>query len=262
VPDTTLKDLGEAAREAGKILLRYYRRADLKIQLKADASQVTEADVASSQFLASALPKIWQAPVLCEEAVVPYETRRTWSEYWVVDPLDGTKEFIESHDEYSICIALVRAGKPSLGVIFAPALDELFEAEAGKGAFVTRAGRRTRLISKGAGKPWIAARSRFHDGPETTAYLERNGVETMIPIGSAIKFGRIAEGSANLFLRLKGCHEWDVAAGDILVREAGGAMLSLEGKPLSYNTPTAKVEPFVVLGNAADFARLKLGAGN
>lgn len=257
MPETILTQLAPVTREAGRILLTHYQSPGLVIRRKADRSQVTDADLASSAYLAKALPKIWAAPVMCEEAVVPFETRRHWKEYWLVDPLDGTKDFLAGEKDFTVCIALITNGQPRIGVIFAPVLDELFEAESGEGSFVTRAGKRTRLATKG-GLPWAAVRSRFHDAGETTTFLERNRVENTIAVGSALKFGRIAEGMGNLFPRLRGCHEWDVAAGQIIVAEAGGALCALpSGGPLFYNTPEAMVSPFVAVGNAADFAKLR-----
>lgn len=240
-------------------MLTHYKSPDLVIRRKPDDSQVTDADLAASIYLAKELPRIWDAPVFCEEGVIAYETRRHWSEYWLVDPLDGTKDFLAGEKDFTVCIALITNGQPRIGMIYAPVLDELYEAESGKGSFLTRAGQRARLKTKGSGGPWAAVRSRFHDGGETTVFLERNHVTQATAVGSALKFGRIADGTGNLFPRLRGCHEWDVAAGQIIVSEAGGAICALpEGGPLTYNSPSAVVSPFVALGSASDFTRLKL----
>ncbi len=237
--------------------MTYFGSSTLGVRQKPDHSQVTDADMAASHLIAEALPKIWQAPVLCEEALVDFEVRRHWQQYWLVDPLDGTKDFLAGEKDFTVCIALITNGQPSLGVIFAPALDEMYEAESGKGAFVTSAGKRVRLTAQGGGS-WAAVRSRFHDGGETTAFFDRNGVSKTVLMGSALKFGRIASGSVNIFPRLRGCHDWDVAAGQIIVIEAGGALLALPGGgPLVYNTAEAKVAPFVALAAAADFSRLR-----
>jgi 3'(2'), 5'-bisphosphate nucleotidase len=258
VPDTVLSQLTAAAREAGRILLTHYKSPTLNVRRKPDKSEVSDADIASSHYLADALPQILTAPVLCEEAIVPYEVRRHWTEYWLVDPLDGTKDFLAGENDFTVCIALITRGQPRLGVIYAPALDEMYEAESGKGAFLTRSGERTRLQARG-GAPWKAARSRFHDAGETSALFDRNGVKSILPMGSALKFGKVADATVNLFVRLRGCHEWDVASGQIVVTEAGGAMKALPGGgTLSYNTPNAMVEPFAALGSEADFSRLRL----
>ncbi len=244
----TLSQLRAASVEAGKILMKHYGSPTLEVRRKPDDSQVTDADVASSKFLAAALPKIIASPVFCEEAVIPFETRRHWKEYWLVDPLDGTKDFLAGQKDFTVCIALIRDGRPWLAVIHAPALGETFEAERGNGAYRVRGSDRARL-SVAAGPPWRAVRSRFHDGGETDAFFERNGITNALPVGSALKFGRVAEGSANVFVRMKGCHEWDVASGELIVEEAGGTVRSLpEGEALAYNTPEAKVKPFLACG--------------
>lgn len=236
----------------------FFASPSLKVDRKTDDSEVTDADRDVSDFLCARLPSIKNVPVLSEEAVVPYEQRKTWREFWIVDPLDGTRDFVAGSREFCVCLALVKDGRPILGVLEAPALGEGYFASRGKGAFRESQGKTERLLLKRPLPNWIAARSRFHDGADVAAFLQRQGITENRMVGSALKFARLAEGQANVFVRLKPCGEWDVAAGQILLEEAGGSVVTVpDGGLPRYNTPDAAAAPFVALGLGKKISQLK-----
>jgi 3'(2'), 5'-bisphosphate nucleotidase len=232
------------AKEAGEIILRQYRKPHA-IQIKDDNSPLTQADLASSRFISESL-RFSGFPVLCEESVVEYGVRKTWTRFWMVDPLDGTREFLEGNGEFTVNIALIDHGRPLLGVVYAPAMGVLGWAEENKGAYqMTSDGTPLRLNSA-LSDPCIGVCSRSHDSPEVESFYRRNGITKNAPVGSSLKFLRVAEGKAGLYARFSGSKEWDTAAGHIILVEAGGWILGNESrKVLTYNKNDLRNDVFI-----------------
>lgn len=241
-----LEELRELAEEAGRIILRRYGRASLAITDKLDGSPVTDADRASHDFLIEALPGLLDEPVLSEEGrEVPFEERRAWSSFWVVDPLDGTQDFILQTEDFCVNIARVVEGRPVLGLIHAPALGLTWAAEQDGGAWRwDQDGRRPIQVGAREG-PRVGLESRTHPNPKVIEFFRAHGVTEFQKRGASTKYGLIAEGAADLYAAFGGPWVWDVAAGDILLAEAGGVVSALDGSPLRYDQPSLQMPPFV-----------------
>jgi len=243
-----LERLDGIARAAGAAILTHYH-AGVAVELKGDRSPLTAADRAAHHTIVDAL-RAWDAsvPVVSEEGdLPPYETRRGWTRFWLVDPLDGTKEFLQQNGEFTVNIALIEEGEPVLGVVYAPALDLLYHAGKGSGAWkLERASPPVRIHStrKPAGTPLVVAESRSHPSAELEAYLGTVPVARRVQAGSSLKFCWVAEGRADLYPRFGPTMEWDTAAGDCVYRQSGR-----EGErrsPLTYNTPQLRHDHFVI----------------
>lgn len=249
---TLLNQVKQLACEAGELILSVYQR-EFKVAEKADSSPLTEADLLAHQHILAGLSKLTPAlPILSEEAAdIPWQTRQNWSEYWLVDPLDGTKEFIKQNGEFTVNIALISAGVPVLGVVYAPALQQLYFAAQGMGAY--RSSQQAEPIQI-AVKPrlpdeiWRVVGSRSHASQQTQDYLSQLGGEhQLVAMGSSLKICLVAEGTAHLYPRLGPTSEWDTAAAHAVVLEAGGSICQLDGQPLRYNQkPSLKNPHFVV----------------
>lgn len=241
------------ARRAGEAILAVYA-SDFEVAHKDDASPLTRADLAAHGILAAGLAALPPGlPVLSEEAAteVPAAERRHWRRYWLVDPLDGTREFIKRNDEFTVNIALVEDGVPVLGVVYAPALDEMAWAQAGQGAWIERAGSRRRLPGRPAPARPVVAVSRSHRDADTARLLAGMGAHDTLAAGSALKFIRLAQGRADLYPRLGPTSEWDTAAGHCLLTESGGEVFDLGGRPLRYNQGDGLLNPsFLAVADA------------
>lgn len=241
------------ARRAGEAILAVYQRG-FEVELKDDRSPLTEADLASHRVLTHGLPTLSPPlPVLSEESAeqVPASERLRWSRYWLVDPLDGTREFIKRNDEFTVNIALIEHGQPLFGLVYAPALDELAWAVRGQGAWLLKAGATTRLQARAAPETPVIAISRSHASERTLAVLDAIGAHDTLAAGSALKFIRLAQGAADLYPRLGPTSEWDTAAGQCVLEEAGGRVLDFAGVPFHYNRGDSLLNPgFLAFGNA------------
>ena len=243
-----LERLDGIARAAGSAILTHYH-AGVAVELKGDRSPLTAADRAAHHTIVDAL-RTWDAsvPVVSEEGdLPPYETRRGWTRFWLVDPLDGTKEFLQHNGEFTVNIALIEEGEPVLGVVYAPALDLLYHAGKGSGAWkLERASPPVRIHStrKPAGTPLVVAESRSHPSAELEAYLGTVPVARRVQAGSSLKFCWVAEGRADVYPRLGPTMEWDVAAGDCIYRQSGRH--GERASPLTYNKPDLRNPSFVI----------------
>lgn len=246
--------LVDVARLAGAAVMDIYRRPDFEVALKADASPVTAADLASQALILEKLGEIApDIPVLSEEAAaLPFSERRKWKRLFIVDPLDGTREFVSRNGEFTINIALVEEGVPILGVVFAPTLDRTWWGAATIGAFRLDRQGPERAIGVGgeAGDLRVLA-SRSHSGATLETFLGFLPPHRRISVGSSVKFCQVAEGSADFYPRMSPTQEWDTAAGDAILRAAGGQVLTLEGAPLRYNKEDLLSPFFVALGSRA-----------
>jgi 3'(2'), 5'-bisphosphate nucleotidase len=234
-----LDDVMDIAQEAGNIILHYFH-SDLEAVTKSDASPLTIADLEANTFIRDRLQALNPSiPILSEETVPnSYEERRSWSSYWLVDPLDGTKEFVKKSGQFTVNIALIVGGIPVLGVIEVPFFNEVYYASKNKAYHLCRnLGDGPTLMRTRPTKPdhvTIVA-SRDHCGPAVLALCNRLPDATLISMGSSLKFCLIASGLADVYLRDIPTMEWDTAAAHAIIRAAGGDIYTLDGSILTYN---------------------------
>ena len=245
------------ARQAGDAILEIYK-TDFDVTTKADTSPLTEADLASQRRIAELARLTPEIPLLSEEsAEVPYATRRTWRSFWLVDPLDGTKEFVKRNGEFTVNIALIEGGRPVLGVVHAPDLNLTYAAADGHGASRWEGDAEPEPIRTSApesGRLTVVA-SRSHSNEASERFLERLRRDHPVDLtskGSSLKICLVAEGSAHLYPRIGPTMEWDTAAAQVILEEAGGVMIRLDGGgPLRYNKEDLRNPHFVVAYGAA-----------
>jgi 3'(2'), 5'-bisphosphate nucleotidase len=254
------------AQEAGKRIMSIYDQ-DFGVETKGDNSPLTQADRAAHKAIQQALeglqPKL---PILSEEgAETAYEERRGWENFWLVDPLDGTKEFINKNGEFTVNIALIQDQRPILGVVYAPALGVTYLGVKGKGAFrITEDGQQpifARTVNEG---PLTVVASRSHRDSTIDALLARLPEHEITSVGSSLKFCRVAEGQADLYPRFGQTAEWDTAAAQCVVETAGGRVVDLDRTPLTYNTSESLFNPsFIVYGDPShDWDQYLQGLGD
>jgi 3'(2'), 5'-bisphosphate nucleotidase len=222
---------------AGAAIMRIYG-SGFTVQHKEDDSPLTLADLESQRVIIEGLNAITPGiPILSEEsAQAPWSERRSWSELWVVDPLDGTREFVKRNGEFTVNIALVREHEPVLGVVAAPAQGLLYWGAAGLGAFSqAQGGAHVPIQVSAPQNPLRVVGSRSHASAETAGYLARLGPHEMKGIGSSLKFCLVAEGNADLYPRFGPTSEWDTAAGQAVLEAAGGHVTRPDGHRLRYN---------------------------
>ncbi len=208
------------------------------VEHKEDDSPLTLADLESQRIIVESLRRLTpDIPVLSEEsAQAPWSERQSWRELWVVDPLDGTREFVKRNGEFTVNIALIREHEPVLGIVGAPAKGTSFWGALGLGAYRRDEGGRTREIRVSApAAPLRVVGSRSHMSPETAAYLAGFPPHEMTGVGSSLKFCLVAEGKAELYPRFGPTSEWDTAAGQALLEAAGGHVTRMDGHRLRYN---------------------------
>jgi len=251
-----LPEIRRIAKQAGEKIMEVYD-AGFEVETKEDNSPVTTADLAANDLIEAELKKLSPLfPILSEESAnVPFEERATRETYWLVDPLDGTKEFINRRDSFTVNIALIHKNKSVLGVIYAPALGVSYYACSGHGSYKETAENGEQKIKARAlaPKPTFAG-SRSHPGKELAAFLENyendKGEFELVSIGSSLKMCMIAEGTADLYPRLWLTSEWDTAAAHCIVDEAGGQLVKTDMSPLLYNTKDSLLNPyFFTIGN-------------
>ena len=244
----SLERLVGIAREAGAAAMVYYHEG-VAVTQKGDKGPVTAADHAAHGVIVPAL-EAWDSsiPVISEEGEIPgFEVRRDWPRFWLVDPLDGTKEFIQRNGEFTVNVALIEQGEPVLGVVYAPALDLMYYAGRGLGSWKSHAASRAEQIFSSPPAPdqaLVVAESRSHPSPELEAYLQTLKVARRVQAGSSLKFCWVAEGKADIYPRLGPTMEWDVAAGDCVYRNSGhsGQRTSF----IVYNQPELRNQGFVI----------------
>ncbi len=255
IPGLLLPKIATIAREAGAAILDVYSR-EFDVTQKADSSPLTIADMRSHEIIENALRALTpDVPILSEEASnIPFQTRSTWARYWLVDPLDGTKEFVSRNGEFTVNIALIEGHSPVLGVVFVPVRDTLYMAAISSGA-QRQIGNAAALpieVTSPSATPLRIVGSRSHRDDRLEHYLPRLEPYELVSVGSSIKFCFIAEGSADFYPRLGPTSEWDTAAAQAIVEAAGGAVITLDGKPLRYNTKVELLNPhFLVFGDTS-----------
>jgi len=260
-----LKSVEEIAREASTAILNIYAR-DFSIQEKDDKSPLTEADAAAHTLISERLSALTPSlPILSEEDVAGFPGPDSAGRYWLVDPLDGTKEFIKRNGEFTANIALIENGRPVLGVVLAPVLDTIYSAAQGIGAFKQiKDGNQENIhvATHEASKPWKVVGSRSHAGDSLGAALKRLGKHELIPMGSSLKLCLVADGSADVYPRLGPTSLWDTAAAQCVVEQAGGKVVQLTGEPLGYGDLSAILNPYFIVYGHSDMDWPTLFADN
>ncbi|MFC4974172.1 3'(2'),5'-bisphosphate nucleotidase CysQ [Halomonas beimenensis] len=234
-------------------VLDIYRR-DFEVETKADESPLTEADMASHRALVALLEALTpEVPILSEESgEIPFETRQAWHRYWLIDPLDGTKEFIKKNGEFTLNVALVEDGVPVFGIVHAPVLETTWWGQSGQGAWKQVGGEasaiRVRQLPDPEVSPWKIVGSRSHGSAEFEAFCAQLPAHERVFMGSSLKLCLVAEGAADLYPRLAPTSEWDTAAAQAVVTAAGGEVLNAHSlEPLRYNQQDSLLNPFFIV---------------
>lgn len=252
--DKLVNPVCEIAKQAGAEILKIYEEG-FEIEEKKDHSPLTSADLASHTLIIESLEKLTpEIPILSEESsVIPFEERSKWNSYWLIDPLDGTREFIKRNGEFTVNIALIMNQVATLGVVYIPVQDILYYASNGNGAYKQEQNRsavnintRQSIPSK---NPTVCG-SRSHAGESLKALLTQIGEYELISMGSSIKMCLVAEGTADIYPRFGPTSEWDTAAAHCVVGEAGGMLVDTNLEPLRYNTKDSLLNPsFMAIGD-------------
>ncbi len=244
-----LNFLGDLAREAGEAILEVYD-TDFSVEKKEDRSPLTLADKRSHQIISRELRNRYpDIPVLSEEGKeAPYSERKAWQRFWLVDPLDGTKEFIKRNGEFTVNIALIEGTAPVIGVIYLPVHRRLYVADVREGCWEKADGQaRSLRIEPSTERSGIrVVKSRSHPSPNLEAILNLLPSHEVINRGSALKFCSVASGEADFYPRFGPTWEWDTAAGQAIVTAAGGVVVDFTGAPFTYNKPSLLNGPFLV----------------
>ena len=246
-----LPDVIRIADEASERVLHIYE-SDFKVRYKDDNSPITAADEASHEVIVKGLRALSRdIPILSEEGKdIPWAERQGWRRFWLVDPIDGTRDFTQRTGEFTVNIALIEDGEPVMGVVTAPALKEAFWGVVGEGAYKRdRSGHvhRIRVAEPKAAKRVVASKN--HMNEPTLAFIEALGEHELVQAGSSLKFCRIAEGHADIYPRLGPTSEWDTAAAQAVLVAAGGRVETLDGAPLRYGKENVLIPNFVAAGS-------------
>ena len=242
----------DIARAAGREILAIYE-SDFEVETKADHSPLTAADSAAHRLIVARLNELTpDIPVWSEEsAAIPYSERAGWTRFWLVDPLDGTKEFIKRNGEFTVNIALVEGHEPVLGIVHVPVSGRDYFGARGHGAFLDSGGEPQPIhVQRPAADPVRVVGSRSHRGASLEHFLQKLGPHEIVPMGSSLKLCLVASGNADVYPRLGPTSEWDTAAAQAVVECAGGFVVDLDGHPLRYNTRVEVLNPyFIVYGD-------------
>jgi 3'(2'), 5'-bisphosphate nucleotidase len=243
-----IEPIAALARQAGDAILEVYA-TDFDVQSKDDESPLTQADLASHRCIVAGLEaRTPELPIISEESGLPgFDERGRWSRYWLIDPLDGTKEFVNRNGEFTVNIALIEAGKPVFGVVPVPVQGKTSVGCEGHGAEI-------RIGEQPAEKIHVAGTS----ASPVRAFIRNLGDCDLVPMGSSLKFCVVAEGGADVYPRLGPTSEWDTAAAQAVVEQAGGAVVTLDGKPMMYNQKEAILNPYFMVIGASDHDWLAL----
>jgi 3'(2'), 5'-bisphosphate nucleotidase len=250
-PVALLEPVMAIAVEAGEKILAVYN-TEFAVEHKEDCSPLTEADLASHETILQGLETLISGvPVLSEESQeVSFVERHNWQRYWLVDPLDGTREFVKRNGEFTVNIALIEGHEPVLGVVYVPVTRVLYYACRDHGAYKKEAGAAAIALKV---HPWagegtvLVAGSRSHAGEHLKSFLDRVGDYELVSMGSSLKLCLVAEGKADIYPRFGLTSEWDTAAAQCVVEEAGGMVADLNGTPLRYNTKESLLNPYFLV---------------
>lgn len=243
-----LDDVKSIAVSAGREILKY--RSKDKIKNKSDGSPLTKADLVANQIITDGLNKLYpKYPILSEETVTSemWDKRKNWITYWMIDPLDGTKEFLKGRDDFTVNIALIHNNYPVLGVVFAPAHELLYSASENWGSFkedLKHKQRKALCVSEPLDTLTVLISS-SHPAVELQNYLKKLPIHKCIPMGSSLKICKIADGEADIYPRLGPLSEWDIAAANVILNEASGYLLDYLGNLISYDSANGRIQSFV-----------------
>ncbi|MBK6913344.1 MAG: 3'(2'),5'-bisphosphate nucleotidase CysQ [Ignavibacteriales bacterium] len=239
----------EIAKNAGDGIMSIYQTDSFEVEMKSDNSPLTRADKASHSVIAKGLSKLYpDIPILSEEGKsIPFETRKNWSHFWLVDPLDGTKEFIKKNDEFTVNIAFIKNAVPIAGVIYVPAQEVMYYGVVGKGAY-KKIGEQAPVeitVSQNLEEGLIAVKSRSHSSEDEEKFFANYNIIDTISVGSSLKFCMVAEGKAQIYYRNGPTWEWDTGAGHAIVSASGGKVSGI-GQDLNYNKESLLNSSFLV----------------
>jgi 3'(2'), 5'-bisphosphate nucleotidase len=248
-----IQNIIDLAKSAGEAILRIYE-TDFSVYEKSDLSPLTEADLAAHNVISNGLLELTpEIPVLSEEsAKIPFSLRKSWKRYWLIDPLDGTKEFVKRNGEFTVNIALIDNHKPILGVIYVPVSKVTYYGSKDAGAFkqLPDSDAESIAVSSKRGDTVRVAGSRSHAGESLKRYLENLGEHQIVSMGSSLKSCLVAEGLADIYPRLGPTSEWDTGAAQAIVEAAGGRLTDTRMQPLRYNSKESVLNPdFFVFGD-------------
>jgi 3'(2'), 5'-bisphosphate nucleotidase len=258
INEQTIQALTQIAVEAGNKILEIYAQ-DFTIYDKSDSSPLTEADLAAHHYIVAALEGISDLPILSEESsAISWDERKSWTRYWLVDPLDGTKEFIKKNGEFTVNIALIEFGEPTFGVVHAPVLEKTYVGAKNKGAFVIENGKKTTISAKQHkdGESWKVVGSRSHQNPDINKIMDAlEGEKDLVAMGSSLKLCLVATGEAHLYPRVGLTSEWDTGAAHAVALAAGAKVTVLDvnkpfdadAHPLRYNQKESILNPFFMV---------------
>lgn len=249
-------ELVNIARRAGDAIMSFYKNAGTQTWTKKDDSPLTQADLAAHTVIVEALGILTpQIPVLSEESTaISWQERQAWDRYWLVDPLDGTKEFIKQNGEFTVNIALIDNHQPVMAAVYAPALDKMYYGNSQSGCFLQHAGCapvRLDVSATSVTQPIRVVGSRSHASPEMAQFTQQFASVEVVPMGSSLKLCLIAEGLADIYPRLGPTMEWDTAAGHCIAQCAGAKVSQLDGAPLVYNASESLKNEFFVVSQPA-----------
>ena len=241
----SLLKLCNIAIDAGLIINKHYN-ADIKVSYKYDKSPLTTADLESNNYIIKSILNLYpEIPILSEESLVDWNIRKNWETYWLIDPLDGTKEFINKNNEFTVNISLIKNNLPYLGIIYAPALGRLYYSKKNEGSYKINSFKRIYSLSKSSSlkvstkKPSEQiniVQSRSHSNEKLVSWIKKNIQNyKILKKGSSLKFCDIAEGKADFYPRFGPTSEWDIAAGHMILLEAGGELKTIDDKKILYN---------------------------
>ncbi|MBI51961.1 MAG: 3'(2'),5'-bisphosphate nucleotidase [Chloroflexi bacterium] len=248
-----LREVIKISVEAGEIIIDLYKNSDIDIQLKNDESPLTRADISSNNHIINRIKKLTpEIPILSEESKrFTLQERSRWKEYWLIDPLDGTKEFINRNGEFTVNIALISNNRPTFGVIHIPVSHETYWGHQDYGSYFINSDSEERKISvnKRNRKKIRVTASRSHNNSKLTDFLNNIVDYEILYAGSSLKFCLIARGLADIYPRLSPTSEWDIAAGEAILLNAGGKLLTLSNKEISYNKSIDFINPSFIASN-------------
>jgi len=254
----------DISQKAGDLVLKYYHNPQQGIQLKGDDSPLTNADLASDRYIDGRLKDEYGLPIISEENYPDYNKRKDYSEFFLVDPLDGTKEFIDKNGEFTVNIAYIVENRPVMGVIYAPALGITYYAEENSGAYMKEQENIEKMpyTTPEDGFP-TATGSRKHSTELDSEFMHLNNIQEVVPAGSSLKFCKVAAGLATFYPRFQGSMEWDIAAGHIIAKEAGCAVIDLKtGEDPQYNKESLRNNYFLVLKKGMELSSVKIPEWN
>ena len=240
----------DIAKKASSAILEIYNNGNIDIELKDDNSPVTKADLISNEIIIEGLKEISDFPIFTEESIIDYDTRKSWNKFWLVDPLDGTKDFIAKNGQFTINIALIENNKPILGVVYIPFSDDVYYAKINEGAFKNG----KKIFNDSKRKELIAADSNFYSTKAMADFFKEHNIKDVRKIGSSIKICKLAEGIIDVYPRLNETKEWDTAATHIIANEAGCKLIDVITKQeLAYNKECYRNNFFIASRNNLEF---------